>query len=187
MCLDDNEESSILYLSTKTAPIYLSIYLFVRLLKSIFICSHLSIYLSKLSQSVQIYLYLFTIYLFTYHEIINIDLSILICSYLSICLSDQVSLPFWELIFIYCGLFVLILVVFVLFLLSLCFGQISPLAFFRWLTAISDRNTEFCNRIPRNYCLPIVVVYRTFFRWLTAISDRNTEFCNRIPRNYCLP
>ena len=39
----------------------------------------------------------------------------------------------WELIFIYCGLFVLILVVFVLFLLSLCFGQISPLVFFRWL------------------------------------------------------
>ena len=36
-----------------------------------------------------------------------------------------------ELIFIYCGLFVLILVVFVLFLLSLRFGQISPLAFFR--------------------------------------------------------
>ena len=33
--------------------------------------------------------------------------------------------------FIYCGLFVLILVVFVLFLLSLRFGQISPLAFFR--------------------------------------------------------
>ena len=29
----------------------------------------------------------------------------------------------WELIFIYCGLFVLIFVVFVLFLLSLCFGQ----------------------------------------------------------------
>ena len=38
-----------------------------------------------------------------------------------------------ELIFFYCGLFVLILVVFfVLFLLSLRFGQISPLAFFRW-------------------------------------------------------
>ena len=33
-----------------------------------------------------------------------------------------------ELIFIYCGLFPLILVVFVLFLLSLRFGQISPLA-----------------------------------------------------------
>ena len=42
---------------------------------------------------------------------------------------------FKELIFIYCGLFVLILVVFfffVLFLLSLRFDQISPLAFFRW-------------------------------------------------------
>ena len=34
--------------------------------------------------------------------------------------------------FIYSGLFVLILVVFVLFLLSLRFGQISRLAFFRW-------------------------------------------------------
>ena len=61
----------------------------------------------------------------------------------------------WELIFfIYCGLFVLILVVFVLFLLSLRFGQISPLAFFRWFTATSDRNDESCNRIPSNYCLP---------------------------------
>ena len=61
----------------------------------------------------------------------------------------------WELIFfIYCGLFVLILVVFVLFLLSLRFGQISPLTFFRWLTATSDRNAESCNRIPSNYWLP---------------------------------
>ena len=44
----------------------------------------------------------------------------------------------WESICIYCGLFVLILVVFfffVLFLLSLRFGQISPLAFFRWFLA----------------------------------------------------
>ena len=47
-------------------------------------------------------------------------------------------------IFIYCGLLVLILVVFVLFLLSLRFGQISPLAFFRWFTATSDRNAESC-------------------------------------------
>ena len=59
-----------------------------------------------------------------------------------------------ELIFIYCGLFVLILVVFGLFLLSLRFGQISPLAFFRWFTTTSDRNDESCNRIPSNYCLP---------------------------------
>ena len=56
--------------------------------------------------------------------------------------------------FIYCGLFVLILVAFVLFLLSLRFGQISPLAFFRWFTATSDRNAESYNRIPSNYCLP---------------------------------
>ena len=39
---------------------------------------------------------------------------------------------FWELIFMYCGLYVLILVVFVLFSFSLHFGQISRLAFFRW-------------------------------------------------------
>ena len=52
--------------------------------------------------------------------------------------------------------FVLILVVFffVLFLLSLHFGQISPLAFFRWFTTTSDRNAKSCNRIPSNYCLP---------------------------------
>ena len=31
---------------------------------------------------------------------------------------------------------------FVLFLLSLRFSQISPLAFFRWFTATSDRNAE---------------------------------------------
>ena len=36
----------------------------------------------------------------------------------------------------------------------LCFGQISPMAFFRWFTATSDRNAESCNRIPSNYCLP---------------------------------
>ena len=53
----------------------------------------------------------------------------------------------------FCGLFVLISVFFVLFLLSLRFGQISPLAFFRWLTVTSDRNAESCNRNPSNYCL----------------------------------
>ena len=68
----------------------------------------------------------------------------------------------WELIFIYCGLFVLILVVFVLFLLSQRFDQISPLAFFRWFTVTSDRNAESCNRIPSNYCLP----------WLLSIAPR---------------
>ena len=62
----------------------------------------------------------------------------------------------WELIFIHCWLFFLILVgfFFVLFLFSLRFGQISPLAFFRWFTATSDRNAESCNRIPSNNCLP---------------------------------
>ena len=40
------------------------------------------------------------------------------------------------------------IVLFVLFLLSLRFGQIPPLAFFRWFTTTSDRNAESCNRIP---------------------------------------
>ena len=40
------------------------------------------------------------------------------------------------------------------FFFLLRFGQISPLAFFRWLTATSNRNAESCNRIPSNYCLP---------------------------------
>ena len=46
----------------------------------------------------------------------------------------------WKLIFlfIYCGLFVLILVVLELFLLSQHFRQILPLAFFRWFTATSE-------------------------------------------------
>ena len=34
---------------------------------------------------------------------------------------------------------------------SLRFGQISLLAFFRWLTATLYRNPEFCNRIPSDY------------------------------------
>ena len=50
--------------------------------------------------------------------------------------------------------FLILVVFFVLFLLSLRFGQVSPLAFFRWFTATSDRNAESCNRIPSNYCLP---------------------------------
>ena len=53
--------------------------------------------------------------------------------------------------------FFLILVVFVLFLLWLSFGQISPLAFFRWFTTTSDKNAESCNRIPSNYCLPYLL------------------------------
>ena len=53
--------------------------------------------------------------------------------------------------YFYCGLFVLILVVFLLFF-SLRFGQISPLAFFRWLTATSDRNAKSYNGIPSNCC-----------------------------------
>ena len=41
------------------------------------------------------------------------------------------------------------------------FGQISPLAFFRWFTATSDRNAESCNRNPSNYCLRNVVKEET--------------------------
>ena len=37
---------------------------------------------------------------------------------------------------------------FVLFLLSLRFGQISPLAFFMWFTATSDKNDEFVTVSP---------------------------------------
>ena len=58
--------------------------------------------------------------------------------------------------FFYSRLFVLILVGFFLFF-SLRFSQISPLAFFRWFTATSDRNAEYCNRIPSNYCLPLLL------------------------------
>ena len=73
-------------------------------------------------------------------------------------------------IFIYCRLFVLILVFFSFFLcvvsLSLRFGQISPLAFFRWFTATSDRNAEPWNRIPSNYCLPLLLSIAPRF-WLS--------------------
>ena len=61
----------------------------------------------------------------------------------------------WELIFIYCGLFVLILVV---------FSVVSSFTTFRpnftsgllqvIFTVTSDRNDESYNRIPSNYCLP---------------------------------
>ena len=37
---------------------------------------------------------------------------------------------------------------------SLRFGQISPLAFFRWVAANLYRNADSCNRILSNYCLP---------------------------------
>ena len=57
------------------------------------------------------------------------------------------------------GLIFYLLLTFCPHLCSFCvvsylrFGQISPLAFFRWLTATLDRNAESCNRIPSNYCL----------------------------------
>ena len=52
---------------------------------------------------------------------------------------------------------------FVLFLLSLRFGQISLLAFVRWFTATSDRNAESCNRIPSYYCLPLLCLSHQVF------------------------
>ena len=55
---------------------------------------------------------------------------------------------------------------FFFYFFSLRFGQISPLAFFRWLTATSDRNAESCNRIPRNYCIPkLLSIAPRFFFW----------------------
>ena len=54
-----------------------------------------------------------------------------------------------ELIFIYCGLFVLILVGFVLFLLSLRFGQISPLAFFGQKFGRNVVKEETAQNLPR--------------------------------------
>ena len=70
----------------------------------------------------------------------------------------------WELIFFYCGVFVLILVVFFFVVVSFsqCFGQMSSLAFFRWLTTTSDRNAESCNRIPSNYCLSCCLSHHIF-------------------------
>ena len=72
--------------------------------------------------------------------------------------------------------FVLILDFFfcVLFLLSLRFGQISPLAFFRWFTATSDRNDESCNRIPSNYCLPLLLCLAPRQQLWKAVITGNT-------------
>ena len=77
------------------------------------------------------------------------------------------TMPMWKLILLL-WTFVLILVVFSFLLLffSLRFGQISPLAFFRWLAATSDRNAESCNRIPNNYCLPKLLSIAPHF-WLS--------------------
>ena len=70
---------------------------------------------------------------------------------------DNLSVVFFNLrinSFIYCGLFVLILVVFVLFLLHYVSAKFHLWPSSGDLTAISDRNAESCNRIPSNYCLP---------------------------------
>ena len=92
--------------------------------------------------------------------------------------------PFHEnklsLIFIYCGLFVLILVVFVLFLLSLRFGQISPLAFFRWflprprigmmsLVTVSPVITAFHSRCLSHHVFDQVNLWPAWVGFETAI------------------
>ena len=49
-------------------------------------------------------------------------------------------------------------------------AKCSPLAFFRWFTATSDKNDEACNRIPSNYCLPsLLSIAPRFSRW--ALSE----------------
>ena len=70
-------------------------------------------------------------------------------------LEFRIYIYIWELIFIYCGLFVLILVGF--FLCCFFFHYVSA-KFHLWpssgdFTATSDRNAESCNRIPSNYCV----------------------------------
>ena len=77
--------------------------------------------------------------------------------------------------------FFFILVFFFCYFFSLRFGQISPLAFFRWLTVTSDRNAESCNRIPSNYCLPLLLSIAPRF-WPSKplagcvwIADRGVE------------
>ena len=59
-----------------------------------------------------------------------------------------------------CGLFVLILVVFMLFLLHYVSAKFHLWPSSGYLTATSDRNVESCNRIPSNYCLPIKDNYK---------------------------
>ena len=88
-------------------------------------------------------------------------------------------------LFIYCGLFVLILVVFVLFLLSLRFGQISSLAFFRWFTATSDRNAESCNR-PLHYVFDQVDLWPAWVGFENAISWQSSPGTVETQRLYPL-
>ena len=88
----------------------------------------------------------------------------------------------WELIFfIYCGLFVLI---FVVFLCCFFFQYVS--AKFHlwpssvWFTATSDRNDESCNRIPSNYCLPSVIALRGPWRsgqrrWVSTVPGEHCQ------------
>ena len=55
---------------------------------------------------------------------------------------------------IYCGLFVLILVVFELFLLHYVSAKFHLWPSSGDLTVTLDRNVESCNCIPSNYCFP---------------------------------
>ena len=55
----------------------------------------------------------------------------------------------------YLGIFVVVV------FLSQRFGQISPLAVFRWLTMTSYRNAESCNRIPiHSYPRSLLITWR---------------------------
>ena len=63
----------------------------------------------------------------------------------------------WELIFIYCGLFVLILVVFCVVSSFTTFRPNFTSGLLQVIfTATSDRNDESYNRIPSNYCLETI-------------------------------
>ena len=94
--------------------------------------------------------------------------SIILCqSHFNNCLLIGIILRWnffiWELIFIYCGFFVLILVFYLCVCVCVCcffFFHYVSTKFHLWpssgdfFTATLDRNDESCNRIPSNYCLP---------------------------------
>ena len=80
--------------------------------------------------------------------------------------------------FIYCRLFVLILVVFCVVSPSLRFGQISPLAFFRWLTATSKRNAESCNVFEQVNLWPAWVGIETAIFWQCSPGTVETQRVN---------
>ena len=91
-----------------------------------------------------------------------------------------------NLFFIYCGLFVLILVVFVLFLLLQRFGQISPLAFFRWFPRIGMQSLVTVSPVITGCCLshqvfdqvnlwPAWVGFETAIFWQYSLGTVETQ------------